>query len=369
MRTGKRWMIGVLVLAVFGIGTMAQAQPPALVSPAEPIPRLPAVVVPPSSSQAPMLSPVMPPPPPAPATITTLPPAPPNGALLEGEHHEHEEHHGEIKESHKEAEEEDKHSAFIIEGDFLLMRPNVRGQDYAVAATNPNGGPLGGLRSVTGGYDAGFRVGTGYRLPGEGCEIVLDYTNFRTTGNNDVGAPAGGFVFPTLTHPSLVTQVAGAAAFNSITENIFDLEFAKRWHACSDVATDTVVRRVRFEGFGLRAGGEADYKVFEHLSVYGKGAVSMMTAKFHSDLSETANGQPVVNVSEKYNKVIPVLEMGAGLSYWFGNLRLSAGYEIVNWFGGFEGIDFADDVAPGKFNRRSGDLSFDGFVFRALWMF
>lgn len=405
MMLGKRWTEWGLALAVLCIGSLVQAQPAAGPLPArpEPITKLPAAIPgdpgqPPALGSAPQF-------PAGPTTTTTLPPAMPPGMNFINElnskepkepkeAHENHEGHEEGHDWHKE-EEEAKPSALILDAEFLLMRPIRQGQDYAVVGTNTNDGPLGVVRNVTGGYDPGFCAGLGYRFPDEGWEVVLEYTYFRTTGNDAAGAPPGGFVFPSLTYPGLVTQVAGAAANNSVTLNIGDLEFGKRWQSSEclgfrlfagprfadidqkftatyiggDVSSDEVRRRVIFEGFGLRAGGEVNYKVFDHLSVCGRGTVSMVSARYHADLSEIANGVPVVYTSEKFNVAIPVLEMGLGLSYQFGPVRLWAGYEIANWFGAVQGLDFADDQTPGKLNRSSSDLGFDGFVFRAEWIF
>jgi len=41
-----------------------------------------------------------------------------------------------------------------------------------------------------------------------------------------------------------------------------------------------------------------------------------------------------------------------------------AGYEVTNWFGPFERPTFVDDLAEGKFVRRSGNLALDGFFFQ-----
>jgi hypothetical protein len=65
------------------------------------------------------------------------------------------------------------------------------------------------------------------------------------------------------------------------------------------------------------------------------------------------------------DKVVPVVETALGLCWEYRGVRLSAGYELVNWFGVFEGIDFVDDVHPGRITRRSTDLGLEGFFFRA----
>ena len=110
-------------------------------------------------------------------------------------------------------------------------------------------------------------------------------------------------------------------------------------------------------------------KFWENFGLYGRGSLSLLTGWFHSELAENANGAFVVNVSEKFHKMAPVAEIGLGISYQISWLRVSAGYEFINWFGLDEGIDFADDVSPGKYNRRTNDLGFNGIVFRAELLF
>jgi hypothetical protein len=347
-------------------------------------------------------------PPPAPPAAITAPPAPPGNAIIferdgkkesseahdkhEGheKHEAHEAHEDHASHEKHEEHEEEEHSAILFTGDVLLLRPVRRGQDYAVVGTNPNFGPLGIVRSVEGGYDSGFRVGAGYRCDC-GWETVVSYTYFDTNDRDNATAPAGSFVFPSTTFPGVVTRAVSASANNSVILNLVDLEIAHHWkgsehldwrfsigprlafidqrfnalYTGGDVASDAVRRRSSMEAIGLRVGGEATYKVLEHLGAYARAYFSMMSGQFNSDLSENANGQPIVGVSEKFHKIIPVAEMGIGLSYQTGCWRFTAGYEVMNWFGMVEGIDFADDVTPGKYNRRTGDLGFEGFVFRA----
>ncbi len=291
--------------------------------------------------------------------------------------------------------EEECHEAFILDGEFLLVHPYSRGQDYAVLGANPNGGPIGEVKSVPGDLDTGFRVGAGYRIPGEGWEIHSVYTYIHSNDKSSVDAGPGESVFPTLTFPGVVTAFQGAVAVSAVDVNILDIELGRRWDVSERVALrvffgptfsyidqkfdatytggpfalDNVHRQLTFGGGGLRVGGEATFKIVDHLGLYTRASVSMMTGWFHSNLSEVANGATVVNVSEKFDKVVPVADMGIGLNYQFGKLHLSAGYEFINWFGLIEQISFADDTSPGSYNRRTGDLGFNGIVFRAEWMF
>jgi hypothetical protein len=275
------------------------------------------------------------------------------------------------------------------------MRPRRRGQDYAIVGVNPNFAPLGEIRSVEGGFDSGFRVGIGYRFPDDGWEVRFLYTYFHTAGDDGVVGNRNLGVFPTLTHPAFVNEVGAASAGNSINLNLFDLELARRFdlsettglrlfagpryaaldqkfavtYTGGDAVRDQVRRCLCFDGAGVRGGGELNLRLLQALGVYLRGSVSLMTGQFHSCLSEATDRRTIVNVSERFDKVIPVLDLGAGVSYQRGNLRVTLGYEFQNWFGMVEGFDFTDDAHPAKMTRRSGDLGFDGFVLRAEWLF
>jgi hypothetical protein len=365
-----------LALAVLCIGSMARAQfaPPGV---PEPI-----TTMPPATQAVPA---------PAPANPSLLPPQPApaaHSAEAHGEeHHEaHEEHHG----------EEECHDAWYFDFEYLLVRPFIHGQDYAIVGTAPVAGPVGIIYNVEGGYESGMRVAASYRCPGECWDLQGVYTYMQNRGDSAVAAPAGASVFPTVTFPGFVTAVLAASAHYSFEVNVFDLEFGRHWQPCESlglrafigprfagidnkfdatytggaaVVADLVHRQVNFEGGGFRIGGEARWKFWENFGLYVRGSASLLTGWFHSELTEVADGATVVNVSQKFHKMAPVAELGLGISYQVRWLRVSAGYEFINWFGMDDGIDFTDDVSPGKYNHRINDLSFDGVVFRAELLF
>jgi hypothetical protein len=382
-KTGEVAMAGRKPCAVWGLalvvllgGALAHAQPPA-----------------PSPSSALDLVPSPPAVAPAPAKPDTT--AWPVAELFKIEPAK-EPGHSEAPAHHEERHDEpaEDHNALFFNAECLLWRPMRQNTDYAITGTNPNWGPLGVIHNVDGGFDSGFRAGAGYHWCG-GQEVLLQYTFFWANADDRVQAPAGGRVFPTLTHPAVVTGVDAAQAKNSIGVNLIDLELGQRWK-CSeamtarlfagprlaslqqtmtatytggDVDSDMVRRRMTFDGAGLRAGGEANWKFWEFLGVYVRGSASILVGRTRSSLAETANGQPIVGVSERYDKLVPIVDLGTGLSFQRHGLRITAGYEFINWFGVNDAIDFSDDNSPGKLGRRTGDLGFGGLVFRAEWLF
>src|SRR5436190_437914 len=153
--------------------------------------------------------------PPAP-TVTT--------GTVEPSHDPHVTDHGAMNDHGGES------GALIATGDFLLLRPRRRAQDFAILGTNPFWGPQGTIQNVEGGFDAGLRVGAGWRCPGECWRIDLIYTNIHSAGDGTAFGTTNLAVFPTLTHPAVVGQVNAAFANNSVNLNIFDLQVGRDLH-------------------------------------------------------------------------------------------------------------------------------------------
>jgi hypothetical protein len=280
--------------------------------------------------------------------------------------------------------------SFLIDGEFFLWAPRRTGQDYAILGTNPNFAPLGTIKNLEGSYDAGFRINAGYRFD-TGLEATFGYTHWHTAADEFLTAPADQLLFPTLTHPVFVSQATSARASNSVNLNVFDVELARRFDLAEGtklraffgprfanldqaysatyggpvVTTDTVRRKVTFDGGGLRLGGAADFRVLESVGLFLRGSAGLMTGRMRSAHDEVADSQPIVNVVERFNKVVPTADLGVGVSYNLGGMKMSVGYEFHNWFGVVEGIEFVDDLHPAKISRRYSDLGFDGVFFRA----
>ena len=295
-------------------------------------------------------------------------------------------------EGHKEA----KPGEWLLDGEYFLMASRSTGREYAIVGANPILGPVGVIKTVgSGNYNSGFRLGAGYRFPGEDIEVMFRYTFLHTSSGDTTTAPAGQTLFATETHPGLVVQVNSANARSSVNLNLFDVEVAKRFdlseattarlfagprfanldqkfqatYQGGDVNRDEVRRRLFFDGGGVRAGAELQWKFFDQLGSYFRGSGSLLTGQFRGDLTEVGNGAAIVNVSEKFTRVVPNLDMGLGLMYQKGGWRCSVGYEFSTWFDMVDGIDFVDDAHPAKLGRKTGNLSFDGVVFRSEWAY
>jgi hypothetical protein len=293
-----------------------------------------------------------------------------------------------------EAPEEDGYSfrGLYFTGDYLLLRPARNALDYAIQSTNLTQTPGGVVESADWHTESGFRVGTGFRIPGQDWTFGITYMNISSHDNEATAAPAGGTLYATLTRGGSFDQVDTASAFSNLTFNVIDLDFSHRIK-CSDcfnltvfgggrfawinqelnatynggpdhATNDNVSTPVFFNGAGLTIGGQGEWSVWHGVSLYARARGSLLSGQFRDSVTETTNNNSVVivNVSEKFDQIVPVAEMGLGLSYCCEHWHVSVGYELQNWFGMVNSLDFADASNIGKPSRRTSDLSLEGLA-------
>jgi hypothetical protein len=265
------------------------------------------------------------------------------------------------------------------------------GQDFAVRTAAGPQSAVGILRSVDSGSDPGFRIAVGYRLE-NGLEVGSAYTYWNYAADAVERASGEERVFPTLTHPALVIEADSVRATTGIQMNLYDVEMGQRYGLSDSLQTrvffgprfaslnqsltasheggefptmDTVRRRVRFGGGGLRVGGDADFSLYDHLGMYVRGSAGLLSGRFRSSLDESLQGVGVLSLQDRLNRTVPMADLGFGVTYQRGGIKFSVGYEIHNWFGIVEGLEFMEDTNPTKPQRKTGDLGFDGLFFRA----
>jgi hypothetical protein len=282
---------------------------------------------------------------------------------------------------------------FFADVEYLYLKPYRRGLDFGIVSPNRNGDPEGSIQSDPWHSRSAFRVGAGYRLPEDGWEVGFFYTYLHDNEGGVLNRPANGLLFATQTHPGTVEFANSAAADATLSYNIYDLEVGRRMDISqrfavrpfgglrfadigqnfsvlyngADANRDIVGSRVNFNGGGLRAGGQADWKVLDHVSVYGRGAGSLMVGDFDVTQTEFNNNgtTPLTNVRESFRKITPVLELGVGVSYHTDHFRVSLGYEATNWFNLVDTPSFVNDVHQGKYQRNISDLGVDGLAVKA----
>jgi hypothetical protein len=294
--------------------------------------------------------------------------------------------------------DEEQPLGFYGSAEYLLLRPLRRGIDIAVNTPINNNHPEGAVTSLDWDFKSGFRVGGGVRLPGEGWDVGVFYTNFYTNINGGVAAFPGGVLFATQTQPGCgVEQVLFAQANNTLNYNVWDIEVGRQievGHSLDlrlvggarmaninqsfgvlydggDANMDLVVNRAQFTGGGFRVGGQGNWNIGSGFSLYGKSFASLLTGTTRSSVHDTndAGATLVANVSDKFKSIVPVLEVGLGVAWQYHGFRLSAGYEFVNWFGLYDVPTFVDDFQQGKLVRNTADLGLEGLAVKAQFTY
>jgi hypothetical protein len=288
-------------------------------------------------------------------------------------------------------------SGLFADGEYLYLKPRTQAMDYAIANTSSSNVPDGTLVNRDWSWRSGMRVGLGYRLPSQPWSVGFFYTYLHDATSGSVAAPDGGFLFATLTHPGTVAEVQTASAATSLNYNVYDVEVG-RWWTCTntlavrffgggrfahidqnfdafydggDANQDLVARQLHFNGGGFRAGVDVVQNLFWGLSFIGRANASLLGGEFHSTLVETNNAgaTTLTNFTDRFEKTVPVAELMMGVGWQYHNLRLTAGYQYVNWFGLVNVPTFSDDAHQGKLIRETSDLGLEGLVLRAEWWF
>jgi hypothetical protein len=284
----------------------------------------------------------------------------------------------------------------FLEADYLFLRPLVQPRDYAIVDPGGSNAPLGSIQQLALPWRSGLRVGAGYTLA-SGWEASFFYTYLHSAAGDAISAPAGGLLLATLTQPGTVEQVQTAVAATSLNYNVFDLEIGKRFQPCDTLALrafggtrfanigndfgvtyngidanqDQVFNHLTFHGAGLMLGGEGYKNLWQGLGLFGRASGSLLAGDYSTQFFEGNNGgtTALANVTDHFEKVVPVVELTLGASYQYRNLYLSVGYQFINWFGLIDLPNFSDDYAQGHLVRNTGDLSLNGLTARMAWNF
>jgi hypothetical protein len=278
---------------------------------------------------------------------------------------------------------------FFAEADYLFMRARRRAMDFVLVDPVHRGVPEGTIESLEWEDNSGVRAGGGYHFC-EGWEVGAYYTYFQTRAQRTLEAPPGGTLFATLTHPGGIEQVQTATADSSLKFNVVDVEVGRWFDICDSFAVRcfggarfawidqnlnafynggdanhaAVSSPINFDGAGIRIGGEGRWKMGKGFSLYARGSGSLLEGRFRTHLIEINDGGAVVdaNVSDRFEKLVPVAELGLGVAWEYRCFQVRLGYEMSNWFNMVDSPDFVDDVHQAKAVRRTSDLSLDGLL-------
>jgi hypothetical protein len=319
----------------------------------------------------------------APAEGAAKPPAPAGVALP---------HHVETHvEPYTEHHEDCDPGGIFVDAEYLYLKPRRDTLDFAILGPGTTGVPTGTVQALEWQYQSGVRAGGGYRLGGDGWEVGSYFTYLHSSAGQTVTRPANSTLFATLTHPGMIEQVDTASATSSVNFRVVDAELARRWNMCDslsmkvfgggrfawidqgldafydgrDARMARVSSPIEFDGGGIRVGGEGRWVTpWWGLSLFARASGSLLLGDFTTSVLETNNNGARVNANVSYNfqKIVPVLDLGVGVTWQYRNLHVSAGYEMSNWFGLVDSPDFVDDLHQGKMARKVGDLSLDGFM-------
>jgi hypothetical protein len=282
-------------------------------------------------------------------------------------------------------------SGLFFTGEYLLIRPRrSEADDFAIISSNRSVLPGGTVLTNDWGTNSGFRVGAGYQLPGDGWSLGMTYTYFHSEHERFFGVPPGGALLATLTAGGGNDDVGTANPQTNIDYNVIDLEASKstsigesfclrffgggrlafidQQFSCiyngGTLGNNPVFVNspVYFRGAGLTGGAEGTWKVYHSWGVYGRARLSLLSGQFTTSLGESLNGgaTQIVNVTQRYEAVVPVMDLGAGICFQGKHFRFSLGYDLSNWFNMVDSIDFPSGASLGHIGRRTSDLTLEG---------
>jgi hypothetical protein len=286
--------------------------------------------------------------------------------------------------------------SMFVNAEYQLLQPRRRALDYVIVSGTNDGTAQGPVDTLGLQTASGVRVGGGYQTPDSHWQLGAYYTYLHTQSTAVAGAPPNGALYSTLTQPGFISLVSSAAAATSLNYQVFDLEVARRY-PMSDNGNVRIFGGARFAwidqsltayydgisanqavvsspetffGAGLRVGADGQWAIFRGLGFYGRAAASLLSGNFTTAVRETnnANATTLTNVTENYNKMVPIAELGLGLSWERGNVRARVGYEMINWFGLVDSPDMVHDFSN-KLDHRYSDLGLQGMVVQVQWTY
>jgi Legionella pneumophila major outer membrane protein precursor len=262
------------------------------------------------------------------------------------------------------------------------------------------------------GRDSGLRVGVGYQFA-DCWDATWNYTYFFTNGAAATEATADNPV--RLTQSALFSlamplpATGGDFAFgSSLNFQLHDLEFgrwinldksvalrlfggfrwamidqklAQSWHDAlnefpnGDVfsSTGASLGVIDMEGFGIRLGSEARWKLPAGFSLFGKGSASVLAGHFHyavdaidTQIRAIVDFPPqqtttALTYRGSTTQAVPVLEAAVGAAWTYYQLEVSAGYELSAWFNMANRYAFTGGAPV------SNDLLLDGLFLRVAF--
>jgi hypothetical protein len=219
--------------------------------------------------------------------------------------------------------------------------------------------------------NSGIRLGLGYRFQ-SGWDVTWSFTHFAAGGTGSAVAPPtnglnNGAVIPPGTALALPFGAAGytsVTASANMTYDVNDIDFGRwvvygdglavryfggvRWAMTTEsiseafspafafpgsgAPTDTYGNYSSMDALGIRAGAECHWHILNTgLSLFGRGATSVLLGKFDNSETILDNQGNMVSVANEDLHAVVVLEAAAGVEWQVNNWEIAAGYELAAW--------------------------------------
>ncbi len=285
-------------------------------------------------------------------------------------------------------------SPLTMHVDYLNWQATRSGLGVAILDPQGVGVPSAGdpIQSLDLGNGGGVRAGIGMRTR-TGWDLGFTYTHLSTNGRLDF-APGSNQVLALLSSPaSGLTNADSVVATGGVNLNVYDLEAGHWLHFCDSVSSrvslglryaniDQDLRAVydggafsngivdaptQFEGFGGRVAGSVHWNMYRNLSLFGSLGISLLAGELQSHRYEENFGTAVIDVSQTFEQVSPVMELAVGADWKNGPWNVAAGYELSSWLNAATSTDFVDNFHGGSIDNGATDIGFDGFFFRLVY--
>lgn len=273
--------------------------------------------------------------------------------------------------------------------EFLYLKPRQRGLDFAATE---DGTALvlgnGDIHNLDYDREGGFRASIGYRTKTR-WGLIVSHTNFATDGVAYAERPDGiGQLFATRSHPDGTQEANTARMASSLDYELFDVmldrpfydtrfatlsafggvrfvDFAQDFqydYDGRDFINGRIIDRTRMDGVGLRLGSEGRWNLPRGLSLFGRFAGGITYGRYETQFFEdNLDGQVLITeMRDQYEQAISSLEAALGVSWQWKSLRISGGYEMINWFNLSERAGYVDDIQEATYIPLSQDMLLEG---------
>ncbi len=275
-------------------------------------------------------------------------------------------------------------AGLIASVDWINWKPRRRGMDFA-SFLNPVWLTPVVTESLSFDRDDGVRIGLGYRFASR-WDLSWNYTYLHTDDARGVTSTDYPGTELLATRSFIDTTFSTVWADARLDYDVNDLEAGRwlsltdtaamrifagfRWaiidqefnlaHSYRDAFNQSVTGRIenptRLDGYGIRVGAEGRWKSCAGLSLFARGAGSVLVGRFNTMQREVDQSEgTIINFSETYTQAVPVIEVAAGAAWQRGNWEIAGGYELATWFN------------MAEVGRTSYDLILDGFFARASY--